>query len=188
MDLGSALTDVHGLVLCQFDLTFEPARDGASIRLIPMPEKPVIERDYSVAGSAAEAAAKLKKTELMADAEVSVAGGKVVVRGRQEDQEIVSELLAGRTARRTTVSEGRKVYSMPRVDAPVSKLLETIGRQLSLEIRIDRPAVAAAGISLEKSVQVDVKDVSADQLLNAVLEPAGLTYERRGDLVEVKPR
>lgn len=176
------------IVLCQFDLTFDPAKDGASIRLVPMPEKPVIERDYSVNGSAAEAAAKLKKMEILTDTEVSVAGGKVAVRGRQEDQEIVSELLAGRTARRTTVSEGRKVYSMPRVDAPVSKLLETIGRQLNLEIQIDRPAIAAAGISLEKSVQVDVKDVSADQLLKAVLEPAGLTYERRGDLVEVKPR
>jgi hypothetical protein len=176
------------LVLCQFDLTFEPAKDGASIRLVPMPEKPVIERDYSVAGSAAEAVAKLKKTELLADAEISAAGGKVVVRSRQEDQEIVSDLLAGRTARRTTVSEGRQVYSMPRVDAPVSKLLETIGRQLNLKIQIDRPAVAAAGISLEKSVQVDVKDVGADELLKAVLEPAGLTYERRGEVVEVKPR
>jgi hypothetical protein len=182
------LTTRLTLVLCQFDLTFEPAKDGASIRLVPMPEKPVIQRDYSVAGSAAETVAKLKKTELLADAEISVASGKVVVRGRQEDQEIVSELLAGRTARRTTVTEGRKVYSMPRADAPVSKLLETIGRQLNLEIQIDRPAVAAAGISLEKSVQVDVKDVSADQLLKTVLEPAGLTYERRGDVVEVKPR
>jgi len=174
--------------LCQFDLTFEPARDGASIRLVPMHEKPVIQRDYSVSGSAAEAAAKLKKSELLADAEISVAGGKLVVRGRQEDQEIVSELMAGHTARRTTVSEGRKVYSMPRVDAPVSKLLETIRRQLNLEIQIDRPLIAAAGISLEKSVHVDVKDVTADQLLNAVLEPAGLTYERRGDVVEVKPK
>jgi hypothetical protein len=176
------------LVLCQFDLTFEVTKDGASIQLVPMPERPVIQRDYSVTGSAAEAASKLKKTELLADAEVSVAGGKVVVRGTQEDQEIVSELIAGRTARRTTVSEGRKVYSMPRVDAPVSKLLETIGRQLNLEIQIDRPAVSAAGISLEKSVQVDVKDVTADQLLNAVLEPAGLMYERRGEVVQVKPR
>jgi hypothetical protein len=77
---------------------------------------------------------------------------------------------------------------MPRVDAPVSKLLETIRRQLNLEIQIDRPLIAAAGISLEKSVHVDVKDVTADQLLNAVLEPAGLTYERRGDVVEVKPK
>jgi hypothetical protein len=176
------------LVLSQFDLALELAKEGNSIRLVPMPEKPVIERDYSVAGPAADAAVKLKKTELLSDAEVSVAGGKVVVRGRQEDQEIVSELLAGRTARRTTVSEGRKVYSMPRVDAPVSKLLETIGRQLNLEIQIDRPAIAGAGISLEKSVQVDVKDVTADQLLKAVLEPAGLTYERRGEVVEVKPR
>jgi hypothetical protein len=176
------------LVLCQFDLTFEPAQDGASIKLVPMPENPVIERGYSVAGSAAEAAAKIKNTELLGDAQVSVAGGKVVVRGRQEDQEIVSELLAGHTARRTSVSEGRKVYSMPRVDAPVSKLLETIGRQLNLEIQIDRPALAAARISLEKSVQVDVKDVTADQLLKAVLEPAGLRYERHGDVVEVKPK
>lgn len=176
------------LILCQFDLTFEPAKDGASIRLVPMPEQPVIQRDYSVAGSAAEAAAKLKKMELLADAEVSVAGGKVVVRGRQEDQEIASELLAGRPARRTTVSEGRKVYSMPRVDAPVSKLLETISRQLNLEIEIDRPAIAAAGISLEKTVQVDVKDVTADQLLKAVLEPAGLVYQQRGNVVNVKPK
>jgi len=181
LSLATRLT----LMLCQFDLAFEPSKDGLSIRLVPMPERPVLEQEYSVAASAAE---KLQKLELLADAKISVAGGKVIVIGTHEDQQLVKELLSGKSARRTTVNEGRKVYSLPGVDAPVSKLLETIGRQLNLEIQIDRPAVAAAGISLEKSVQVDVKDVSADQLLKAVLEPAGLTYERRGDRVNVKPK
>ena len=178
------------LVLAQFDLTYEPAADGASIRLVPAPEKPKIEQHYAASGSPQELAAKVQQTlgkQLSSDADVSVDGGKLFVRGREEDQLAVRELLSGKTVHRASVTEGQDVYTLqPGVEVPVRKLLNALGPRLGLEIHVDESAIKAAGLSLDKGVKVDVKRVSADELLKAVLEPAGLTFTRDGKVVEVK--
>jgi hypothetical protein len=184
-----SLSDRLTLILAQFYLTFEPATDGLSLRLSPLPERPVLERTYPVAGSPSDVINNLRQQKLLSDADIRVAGNKIVVRGLQEDQEIVNDLVAGRSARKTTVNEGRKVYTLNvPVDKPVGKLLDELGPALKLEIHVDRQAISAAGLSLDKLVQLDVKDVSADELLRAVLEPAGLTFHRRGDVIDVTPK
>ncbi len=206
------------LVLAQFDLTYEPAADGASIRLVAVPEKPTIEQRYAAntltpalsqgerekSGSNApltqgekekiaglqELAAKVQQTlgkQLSPDAEISVDGAKLLVRGREEDQLAVRELLSGKTVHRTAVTEGQDVYTLePGVEVPVRKLLDALGPRLGMEIHVDEPAIKSAGLSLDKAVKVDVKRVSVDELLKAVLEPAGLTFTRDGKVVEVK--
>ena len=182
-----SLADRLSLILCQFDLTFEMAADGQSIRLVPMPEKPIIERTYPMPKPAEETAARLRGMKLLADADIRAADGKLVVRGRQEDQDAVAEILSGHTARRTTVTEGQQVYSL-KVELPVKQLIESLCKKMDLELHMDEAAITAAGLSLEKSVKLDVQNVSADDLLHAVLDPAGLTFTRRGNTVEVKPK
>ncbi len=182
-----SLTDRLTLVLAQFDLTFEIGADGISARLVPIPSKPAIERTYSVAGAAQDVAAQLRQNKLLTGAEINVANGKLVVRGRQEDQDVVHDLLAGGTARRSSVTEGKKVYTL-RVELPIGKLLEALGPQMGIGIAVDKSAIATAGISLETKVRVDVKEVSADELLKAVLDPAGLTFARHDHVVEIKPK
>src|SRR5262245_24990653 len=135
-----------------------------------MPKSPVIERTHSTSGSAQDIATQLRQNKLLAGAEINVTGNKLVGRGRQENQDVVRELLAGRSAKRTNVVEGKKVYTL-RVALPVGKLLEALGPQMGVEIQIDKSAIAAAGISLETKVEVNVKEASADELLKAVLEP-----------------
>jgi hypothetical protein len=185
----TSLSDRLTLILAQFDLTFEPAADGLSLRLLPLPEKPALERTYTVVGSPSDVVNNLRQQKLLSDADIRVAGNKIVVRGRQEDQETVNDLLAGRGARKTTVNEGRKVYTLRvPVDKPVGHLLDELGPALKLEIHVDRQAISTAGLSLDKLVQLDVKDVTADELLRAVLEPAGLTFHRRGDVIDVTPK
>jgi hypothetical protein len=182
-----SLADRLTLVVAQFDLTFAIGADGVNVRLVPIQGKPVIERSYSVAGVAQDVAAQLRQNKLLSDAEIDVVKGKLVVRGRQEDQDTVRDLLAGKTARRSNVSEGKKVYTL-RVELPIGKLLEALGSQMGIEIAVDKPTIQAAGISLETKVRVDVKEVSADELLKAVLDPAGLTFVRHENVVEVKPK
>jgi hypothetical protein len=58
---------------------------------------------------------------------------------------------------------------------------------MGVELRVDDAAISAAGLSMSKTVKVDVKEVSGDELLRAVLEPAGLTFARQGDVLSVKP-
>jgi len=174
-------------VLAQFDLTFKISADGGSLRLAPMPSKPVVERTYSIPGAAQDIAAQLRQNKLLNGAEIELSGGKLVVRGRQEDQDIAGDLLSGKTARRSNVVEGKKVYTL-HVELAIDKLLAALGPQMGIEFEIDKPAIAAAGISLETKVRVDVKDASADELLRAVLDPAGLTFMRRENIVAVKPK
>jgi hypothetical protein len=184
-----SLSDRLTLALVQFDLTFEIGEDGNSIRLVTMPERPVIEHRYSAIGSVEDAAARLQQNKLLAAAEIKVDGEKLLVIGRQEDQEVVSQLLAGSPVRQTKIIEGQKIYTL-KLDEPVaiSKLLKAIATQTGLEIQVDQQSVTSAGISLEKRVGIDVKKVSADELLKAVLEPAGLTFTRNENQVQVKAK
>jgi hypothetical protein len=190
-----SLSDRLTLVLAQFDLTFQVEPDGATVQLVPIPTIPMIERSYLVPTAAQGAvpttpqsvAEQLRQNKLLAGAQINVVANKLVVRGRMEDQDVVRELLNGHTARRTSVAEGRKVYTL-RVELPIEKLLAALGQQMGIEIQFDRPAIKAAGISLETKVQVDVKDVSADELFKAVLDPVGLTFTRHGSGVEITPK
>jgi hypothetical protein len=52
-------------------------------------------------------------------------------------------------------------------------------------LRIDRPAVEAAGISLDKRISVSVQNVTVDELFRAIAAKAGLAYRRRGRMVEI---
>ncbi len=184
-----SLPDRLTLILSPFDLTYSVAADGLSIRLVSLPEKPVIERSYSVSGSVPEIAANLRQQKMLGNAEIRVEGNKLVVRGRQEDQDVVDDLVSGREARRTTVKEGRKVYTLRiPVEKPVGKILDELGPALKMEFHVDAQAIKAAGLSLDKLVQLDVKDVPADELLRAVLEPAGLTFRRHGDVIDILPK
>ena len=87
----------------------------------------------------------------------------------------------------TVTTEGRKVYSL-QVELPVGQLLQSLGPRMGLEINIDKAAIAAAEKSLDTKVKLDVKEAGEDELLRAVLEPAGLTFTRKDNVVDVKPK
>lgn len=182
------LAERLSLLLIQFDLTFEISADGKSITLVPFPADPKIERTYNVAGAAQETARRLRENAMLAGAEITTTGNRLLVRARQEDHDAIRELLAGRPVTRSNVRQTtRQVYTL-RVNLAAGKLLDQLAKRLEIEVKIDRDAIAAKGISLDQEVQVDVKQVTADQLLRAVLDPVGLTFKRGGNVVEVVPK
>jgi hypothetical protein len=182
-------TDRLTLVASQFDLTFHFSADGETVKLVDVPETVATVHAYAIPSDPAQVAMILQKLrEVLPDAKFEVVDRKLVVRGRSEDQEFVETYLSGRTARTVTVVPGaKKVYQLSIV-MPVGKLVKTLGPRLDLDVRIDEAAIDAAGLSLKKEVKVDVKDASADQLLTAVLAPAGLTFDRQGRVVKVHPK
>jgi hypothetical protein len=174
------------LLLAQFDLTFEIAADGRSVSLTPMPADPKIERNYTVPAAGQDIANRLRENGLLTSAEITQTGAKLLVRARQEDHDVIKELLSGRQAKRSTIKE-KQVYTL-RVILTVDKLLDALAKRLEMEFKIDREAISARGLSLDKEVKIDVKEVSADELLRAVLDPVGLTFKRSGKVVEVIPK
>jgi hypothetical protein len=184
------LTDRLTIAAAQFDLTFSLDPTGDSVSLVDMPETVEISRVYplkvSVVGGADANVAKL--TKALPEAHISLSEGKLLVRGRAEDQDFVETFLDGGRAKKTTVTQGEKRYRLPAVSMAVGELIKKLGGLLNLDVQIDDAAIQAAGLSLKTEVKVNVKDVSEDDLLQAVLNPAGLTFDRKGRSITVRPK
>jgi hypothetical protein len=181
-------TDRLTLVAAQFDLTFAIDPTGESVSLVEMPATVEISKSYPfhVASGSQAVVAKLSKS--LPEAHIQMSGGKLLVRGRAEDQDFVEAVLAGRTAKQTTVTKGVKVYSLPSVKMGVGDLMRALGKRLNLDVQFDDAAIEAAGLSLKTEVTVNVKDVLEDDMLRAVLDPAGLTFDRKGRSITVRPK
>jgi hypothetical protein len=79
----------------------------------------------------------------------------------------------------------RKTFTLTATNQPVKAILESLKRQLNLELVIDAPKLQQAGRSLDKLVSVKVKDAPLDETLKTVLSPAGLKFTRRGKTIEI---
>lgn len=171
------------LLAVQFDLTFEFDAAGRTVRLVPIPDEVLIEREHRTT-NAAEVAARLKQS--LPEITVSVREGRLAVRATAEDQQAVADLLAGKSVRRTTAQPGKKVYQLT-VSLPVGRLIDELANRMNLAVELDRAAIEQQGLSLDREVKVSVKNVSEDELWKAVLEPAGLTFQRRGEKLRITP-
>ena len=76
------------LIAIQFDLTFTVSADGATVRLVPLPDRVAIVRSYP--GGTNPAATARKYAALAPGAEVKASAGRVYVRGLVEDQERIT--------------------------------------------------------------------------------------------------
>jgi len=97
---------------------------------------------------------------------------------------------AGRAAppRKTPkAAEGEKRYTVRKTRGSLEGVLTQLAAALDIEIRFDRPALAQAGISLEQIVEFDAEQATLDELLTAVLRPAGCVFHRNGRIVEIGP-
>ncbi len=120
-------------------------------------------------------------------AEVRAEGEQVVVTGRAEDHELIDRARAGSPAKRTKVTSGKEVYTLSVDKTPLDKLLAQLAPRLQLEFRVDRAAFAAANRPVDPLVSVKADKADLSGLLEAIFHPAGLAYERRGNVVEVRP-
>jgi hypothetical protein len=79
----------------------------------------------------------------------------------------------------------RDVYTL-RVEAPLDQALDAIAARLGLAgVQIDRESLAARGIAPGEIVRVDVREVSRDALLDAIVKPLGLGWKIDGDRLRV---
>jgi hypothetical protein len=82
----------------------------------------------------------------------------------------------------------RQVYTLRVKEQPVGVVLRELSKRLHWAIEIDEAAVQAAGLSLDARVSFAVEDVEQDELLEALLRPAGLGFRREGQRVRIVPR
>ncbi|MGQ9576788.1 MAG: hypothetical protein ACUVUC_15900 [Thermoguttaceae bacterium] len=177
------------VVAVQFDLSLEVPGDATGVRLVPIPEDVAIVKEYP-AGARAHRVAR-QWAALVPDCQIEVVGDRIRVRGLLEDHERLSGQQAQVPHRRPPPPPSgwaHKRFTVNNAKGPLDRLLRDLASRLDLDFRIDQEALARAGISLSQEVSFSVREATIDELLEALLGPAGCTFQRRGNQVEVRPR
>jgi hypothetical protein len=188
-DLPSlSLVDRLTLILIQFDLTFQVDADGKTVTLIPLPDEVALTRSYP--GGPEPQATAARYALLAPEARIEVAGEQVRVTGVLEAHERIAargESPKPHTPGPIDQDFANKRFTLRVKEKAAAAVLQGLAKELKLDLRIDRKALAEAGISLESPVSLSLKDATIDELLREVLRSTGLTFRRRGNVVEVFP-
>ncbi len=170
---GPALTSAQqlSLVLAGFDLTWEFEADG--VKIVPAPESLEYEQTYTVAGGASTIASDLQK-KLPGLKAVAESTTRIRVQGTAEQQASVADLLAGkRTVTNTVVTPGAKRYTLNVENQPIGAIVQTIAKELGVKVQAQEALVE----KLKPRVNLEVNQVTAEELLQKVLGPAGMKFK-----------
>jgi len=171
------------LLAAGFGLTFEFSPDGTAVRFVPIPDEVALTRTYRVGPSAGRLATQF--AERFPNTAVRAQGDKIQVVGPFEDHDLIARIIRGEKVRRPSTGAGRKNYTLKDTVAPVGTIIKKLAPQLGLNVEYD-PGVDSK--LLGQRVTVNVKEVSRDELLRAILEPAGLSFRLQGSTLHVVPR
>jgi hypothetical protein len=180
------------LVLIQFDLAFEWTGDATGIRIIPVPERPEIVKNYPASKPLARdlleawqkehSAAKFEKRER-----------EYAVVGTVEDQESFARLLRPN-------GNGAPVGGGPVKPAPLSRQTFTLKverasfralmdelQKRGVEFEFDEKVLRAAGIDLDTRIDLDVQKAGPEEFFRAMCRPLGLGFRIERNKVTLVP-
>jgi hypothetical protein len=153
------------------------------LELVPFPETAAISQTYPGKGHPRENADRIVR--LYPEAKVAVEGEMIRVVGPWEAHQAVALLMQGERVTRTSPpaskSGGRTVYTLKVENEPVGGVIKALAQQLKLQVTVD----PAAEAKLAERISFNVADVSRDELLRAVLHPAGLSFRLTGAELQI---
>ena len=183
---------VEGLsiVLIQFDMTFRWTNEGNGVELVSIPDEIFIERKHSTRRKVADALAAIRERWPRLQAEIS--GNQLVVRGLIEDHDAVAVLLRGDGTSSPIKIEPpqplrKQLFTLKAIRTPLSGLMKTL-EESAVSFEFDADELAAAGIRLDQTIDVDVKKVSAEEFFHSVFDPAGLDFQIDHLTVKLTPK
>jgi hypothetical protein len=180
-------SDQLTVLLIGFDLTFALNPNKRTLEIVPLESK-TIKRSYPLDGRKVALVEILRAN--LPDTVVRFSSDSVVVEGRVEDHERVLELLGERAPQPPAdeaVHPGKQVYTLRVEEQPVGVILQQLATRLNWAIEIDHAAIEAAGLSVDRRISFAVEKSSQDELLEAVLRPAGLGYRKEGERIRIVP-
>jgi len=171
------------LLLAGFHRTFGFGQGDSTIRLSPMPETAVLKRVYRPGTTLGNKLALL--AEKYPNASITKDADQVVVIGTVEEHDAIKRVLEGRTERPTSNERptvGQRVYT-GKIEGPVGAIASGLAKQLGLQVEFDPRTTE----KLNQLVSYDAKEVSLEELLDALFSQAGLSYELTGKTLRVVP-
>jgi hypothetical protein len=187
----SALSDQLTVLLIGFDQTFRVRPHESVIEIVPIAKSVSLSREYSLPTIHKTSIASL--AERYPDMHLEFAGGKLRAKGRWEELQEISQLVRGSNSkspkpRGRPLPSNKQVFTLRVEEQPVGGVLEKLAQQLGWELVVDEAAIRRSGRSLDRRVSFAVTNADVEELLAALLEPAGLTFERNESQVRIGPR
>lgn len=190
-----AAIDRAVLLLAGFDLTCRLSPDGSQLEVTPIDRPVVIAQEYRVPPARSDAfnAAVAEMSGATATGE----GSRPTIAARIEDHERLRSVLSGRPTGAVAAvaamrSAGEKAtgssledrrFTLTIENKPLAPVLNQLATQLNLQLEWDA-AISDDDRNALASCQVAKTDL--DGLLQALLEPAGLTFDRQESRVYIK--
>lgn len=190
---AGSLRDVNGIealsaVLLQFDRTFAWGERGGEVSLEPIPDIVTIEQRYRLKGSVDDESVR-KAREAAPDSSQKLNGRELVVVGTVEEQDAVAESLGLRGAgsgRAPPVPWGERRFTVKAQRVRAREALASLSDQ-GITIVYDEATLAAANVDLEHRLDLDLKQATGGQLLKAICDPIGATFQVEGLTVTISP-
>lgn len=82
----------------------------------------------------------------------------------------------------------KQVFTLRVENQPVGRVLAQLATRLDWKLEIDEAAIRGGGRSLDSLVSFEVKNASEQELLDALLTPAGLAATTVGDRLRIAPK
>jgi hypothetical protein len=192
-----AAIDRAALLLAGFDLTCRLSADGRQLAVVPIERPVAVSREYRIPPS--RAAAFEKTLAQMPAAKASGDKSRQTVAARSEEHDQLRAALAGRSSvagaspaapRRPVKPNGAdslasRRFTLTIENKPLAPVLAHLASQLNLQIDWDAAIPdTAEGRNALVSCQVDKANL--DDLLKALLTPAGFTYERQEASISIR--
>ncbi len=172
------------LLLAGLELTFEYS-DAHAIRLLPLPATATVERSYAV--SSQQTAALQEVAQRFPEARVTRRAGNVILVAPLEAHELLQGLLHGRRPPGATpvkpVTKPKVLWTLRIENQTVVAVVKTVAKRLECQLACD-PALLG---KLNQRVSFEVNQVTLEDLLQAALSPAGLTYRLDATTLRILP-
>lgn len=191
--------DCAVLLLAGFDLACEPSNDGEILEIKPIDRPVAIAQEYRVPSS--QSAAFDAAVAALPEATSSGDGSRPTIVARVEDHQRLRAALSGRPTGAVAAAAALR-SSAPNVaggeledrrftltieNKPLAAVLNQLAAQLDLQLEWDA-AIPATAADRNVLVSCKVAKADLDGLLEALLEPAGLTSERQQSRVLIRKR
>ena len=178
-------------ILIQFDFTFRWIESGASIELIPIPKSVSLQRRHRPKQDVANAISLIHQRFPALDAEVS--NVDIVVNGSVEDHEAVSRLLRGEGSPRPLKGDSllpvsQRLFTFnANQRVPIIVVMKKL-EQSDIRFEYDVDEFKAAGIDLEQTIQLDAKNMRANDFFNSIFGSAHVEFQFDRSNVKLKPK
>jgi hypothetical protein len=179
---GVNAIEAMSLVLIQFELTFSWDETASTISIQPVPEKVFIRRQHQVpAAKQADLIGQID--QVFKSIDHTLEKERLTVRASIEEQEKIASLLNPRLTKPVTPKTRepleRRRFTWTISGVRIRDALKELENQ-GITIAYDKEAFAAAGVDLDRRVDLKMDKASAELFATLLCEPLGLEYAIQG--------